>query len=316
MNTIGINIDETRIDGDLERLSKDLDAICDMGIRAVELPVHGLDAIMNAELNERKLHRLVPLLAGYDLSYSIHAPNPVNLMDPVEPMLHLEVLRASLEFARRIHATVVVLHGGRFIPEEAFHIMPARSLVHSEKEKMLEQEASLLQDLADLFPDVMIAVENARPYLGQSPYAYGERPEALLEQIQRIDRKNVRINLDVGHLHMASRFYGFDALKAVEIIRPGIVHTHIHDNFGGAVHHWEKKQTHQLPFGKGDGHMPVGFGTVPIREILEILLPSYQGRLMMELRGRYFSDITTSRDTLLNLVSKCPGIEKGHQHYA
>jgi len=127
----------------------------------------------------------------------------------------------------------------------------------------------------------MIALENARPYLSQSPYTYAECIGPLKEQILRVNRDNVNINLDFGHLFMASRFYAFDPLTAVRQIKDHVVHTHVHDNFGGSVHHWEKQQTHQLPFGRGDSHMPVGYGQIPIQAILDILLPDYDGLLVM-----------------------------------
>jgi sugar phosphate isomerase/epimerase len=305
MNKIGASIDPVRIDGSLTLLEQDLQAYQTIGLKAVELPVHGLDAIFNGTLNPDRTRQVMALLSDFDFCYSIHSPNPVNLMDTRDPGLHKAVLLASLEFARQIHATVVVVHSGRFIPEEEFNVTPARSLTVSEQIRMLENEARRLQEIARQYPDIRIALENARPYLSQSPYTYAERLESLKEQILRIHRDNVKINLDFGHLFMASRFYQFDPVAAVAPVKDLVVHTHVHDNFGGVVHHWEKQQTHQLPFGKGDSHMPVGFGKIPIQAILNLLLPDYDGRLIMELRSRYLPDTQTSLDNLSALVAAC-----------
>ena len=302
MTIIGASIDPVRIDGSLSLLEQDLHTYQTIGLNAVELPVHGLDAIFNGTLNPDRTRQVMALLSNFDFSYSIHSPNPVNLMDTRDPGLHKAVLLASLEFARQIHASVVVVHSGRFIPEEEFNVTPARSLTVSEQTRMLENEARRLQEIAGHYPDILIALENARPYLSQSPYTYAERLEPLKEQILRVNRDNVKINLDFGHLFMASRFYQFDPVEAVKQIQDLVVHTHVHDNFGGVVHHWEKQQTHQLPFGKGDSHMPVGFGKIPIQAILNILLPGYDGLLIMELRSRYLSDTRTSLDNLSALV--------------
>ncbi|MFN2356875.1 MAG: sugar phosphate isomerase/epimerase family protein [Desulfotignum sp.] len=306
-NYIGANIDPVRIDGSLDQLNQDLQAFEKIGLQAVELPVHGLDAIVNGTLHKERTREVMSLLSDFDFAYSIHSPNPVNLMDKRDPSLHKEVLLASLEFALQVGAKVVVVHAGRFIAEEEFDVTPARSLTASEQCRMLETEARMLQDIAQKFPDVMIALENARPYLSQSPYTYAECVGPLKEQILRVDRGNVKINLDFGHLFMSSCFYGFDPIDAVEQIKDLIVHTHVHDNFGGVVHHWEKQQTHQLPFGRGDSHMPVGFGQIPIQAILDILLPGYEGLLIMELRSRYFSQIQTSLDNLTALMSAGKG---------
>ncbi len=303
MNIIGASIDPVRIDGSLDRLNQDLQAFDTIGIQAVELPVHGLDAILNGFLHTARARQVMSLLSDFDFCYSIHSPNPVNLMDKKDPALHKAVLEASLEFARQINAEVVVVHSGRFIAEEDFFVTPARSLTASEQHRMLETEAQLLQDIAEQYPDLMIALENARPYLSKSPYTYAECLGPLREQILRVNKDNVKINLDFGHLFMASHYYVFDPLAAVRQIKDLVVHTHVHDNFGGAVHHWEKQQTLQLPFGKGDSHMPVGFGQIPIQAILDILLPDYDGLLIMELRSRYFSETKTSLDNLSALVA-------------
>lgn len=182
---------------------------------------------------------------------------------------------------------------------------PARSLTISEKMRMLDTEARYLQEIAGQYPDILIALENARPYLSQSPYTYAECIGPLKEQILRVNKDNVKINLDFGHLFMASRFYQFDPVEEVKPIKDLVVHNHVHDNFGGVVHHWEKQQTHQLPFGRGDSHMPVGCGQIPIQAILDILLPGYDGLLIMELRSRYFSDMKTSLNNLSALVAAC-----------
>jgi probable addiction module antidote protein len=92
-------------------------------------------------------------------------------------------------------------------------------------------------------------------------------------------------------------------VAAVAPVKDLVVHTHVHDNFGGVVHHWEKQQTHQLPFGRGDSHIPVGFGKIPIQAILNLLLPDYDGLLIMELRSRYLPDTQTSLDNLSAIVA-------------
>ena len=304
MNIIGTKIDEVRIDGQMGRLASDLTAIRDMGIQAVELPVHGLDLILNGELSSRRMDEVRTILNDFDFIYSVHGPNPVNLMDREEPDLHARVLGSALAFAREIGARCVVYHGGRFFPEEQFNRAEPRTLAEGEKERLLDQEARLLDALSYEYPDVFIAVENARPYTTASPYSYAEFPDQLRDQVLKISRPNVKLNLDLGHLFMTSAFYGFDLLEAVTSLKELVVHTHVHDNFGGTVHHWEKQQTHQLPLGRGDNHMPVGWGSLPVREILEILLPGYKGLLMMELRSRYFKDIPASRENLALILGQ------------
>jgi sugar phosphate isomerase/epimerase len=304
MLKIGAKIDEVRIDGDLQRLRQDLEYFGRIGLAAVELPVHGLDAVKNGRLDRGRLKRIKEIIRNFVGAFSVHAPNPLNLMDSSSLKLHMSVFRASLEFAAEVGAGILVYHPGRYIPEETFAIYGRKDLAEEDQEKLLAREAEMLQELSGEFPEVTICLENARPYRFHSPYCYAENLELLKEQVEKIKRDNVKINLDFGHLYLAAKFYGFNPVRAASEVRDLIAHTHVHDNFGNAVYYHEKQQTHQLPFGKGDSHMPVGWGEVPIPEILSAFLDSYTGMLMMELRGRYFAHTGESKENLEEILTK------------
>lgn len=311
MIAIGTKIDEVRIDGNLASFRNDLAKFAALGMEAAEIPVHGVDAIKNGVLDRRRLQSILAILGEFDFRYSVHSPNPLNLMDEEDFETHLSVFQASLEFAAEIGAPVLVYHAGRFIPEETFclPLVPIRD-VEREK-KLLEQERGALRKLSEECPQVVIAVENARPYLYHSPYCYGERIDLLRDLVKDVNRPNVRVTLDTGHLFMSSRFYGFDPAEAAGSVKNLIVHTHVHDNFGGAIYYNQKTQTHQIPMGKGDAHMPVGWGSVPFSSILSAYLPSYSGVLIMELRSRYFSNLNESKNTLAQLLhslAPLPGV--------
>jgi sugar phosphate isomerase/epimerase len=306
----GSKIDEVRIDGSLDAFREDLNYYGELNIKAVELPVHGLDAIKNGRLDRRRTERVKEILRDFDFEYSVHAPNPLNLMDRDNPELHLSVFRASLEFAREIGSRILVYHSGRFIPEETFPTNGNRSLSSDDEKKLLNIEANALRNLSEEYPEVIICLENARPYLFHSPYCYAERIDVLKKQVKKINRKNIRIILDIGHLYMAAGFYNFDPVEAVVDIRNLIAHTHVHDNFGKAVFHHEKMQTHQIPFGKGDSHMPVGWGEIPIVRIISTYIDTYQGMFMMELRSRYFNYVEESKANLEGVLAEAAGFDQ------
>ena len=305
MQELGAKIDETMIDRSLPRLKAGLDVLRDNEFRAVELPVHGLDAIRNGRLDYARVMHVRELLADYDFRYSVHSPDPLNLMDEDDQELHIAVLKASIEFSLLINAAVLVYHPGRYIPEELFMLYEKGDLSSDDKRKLLDKEALLLQRIADEYPEMTICMENSRPYLFHSPYCYAERLGPLAEQVEHINRKNVKINLDFGHLYLSSKHYGFDAVTAVEEVRQHIGHTHIHDNFGKVIFHHEKQQTRLIPFGKGDSHMPVGWGEIPFEKILSAFIEKYEGMFMMELRGRYFDSVLESRDNLRVILASC-----------
>ena len=302
MLKIGSKIDEIRIDGSLDALRKDLVQYVAIGMEAAEIPVHGLDVIKSGILDSKRLKDVRKILGEFDLEYSVHSPNPLNLMEQWASELHLSVFRACLEFTAAIGAKVLVYHAGRFVPEEAFPVTKDPWLSKENASRLMEIEREYLVRLSEEYPDTLICIENARPYLFYSPYCYAEVIDRLKEQVEEVNRPNVRINLDMGHLYMAAHFYQFDPVESVKTIRGLIAHTHIHDNFGGAVYPHEKIQTHQIPFGRGDAHMPVGWGKIPFVEILSAYIPPYQGMLMMELRSRYFARTEESKENLTDLL--------------
>ena len=303
MLSIGSNINEVRVDGNLKKLHIDLVAFLSFGLTAAEITVHGIDAIKNGRLDKRRTAEIRTMLEDFPFCYSVHAPNPLNLMDQNNCSLHRDVLMASLEFSSEIKADVLVYHPGRFLVEEEFAIRGPLLLGTDEQMKLLESEATILREAAGQFPGINIAMENARPYLHHSPYCYAEFPDELKKQVERIGRTNVRINLDFGHLQMSSRFYDLDPVTEVRAIAPLISHCHLHDNFGNPVYYSEKLQTHQIPFGKGDSHMPVGWGTIPFRDILAEFIRSYDGMLICELRSRYFEQTLESAGSLVSILN-------------
>jgi len=304
MLNIGSNINEVRVDGSLKALKHDLSAFHAFALTAAEISIHGLDAVKNGGLDRRRTSEIKTILAAFPFRYSTHAPNPLNLMDRNYPELHRNVLHASLEFSSAIGAKCMVYHPGRYLVEEEFGIGGPVNLTLQEKQDLLGHEAEVLKEAADAFPGVIIAMENARPYLHHSPYCYAEKPKDLADQIRRINRSNVRMTLDFGHLRLSARYYNLDAVAEVKAVAPLIAHCHVHDNFGHSVYYTEKSQTHQIPFGKGDSHMPVGWGSIPFYDLFDGFVRDYDGLLICELRSRYFEQTGEAAENLATILHK------------
>ncbi|MCE5223009.1 sugar phosphate isomerase/epimerase [bacterium] len=304
MYQLGCKVDETRVDGNLSAVEKDLQTFKEWGFQVVELPVHGLDVIVNGKIQQNKMQQVLDLLVDFSFQYSVHAPNPINLMDQADPEIHFQVLDSTLQFARKIKSNVVVYHAGRYIAEEWFPYSNQDQLNDDLILLMLQQEITYIRKLADKYPDVMICIENARPYTFYSPYCYAENIDSLLNLLETINRRNVKMTLDIGHLFMAANFFGYDPIEAINKAKPFIQHIHIHDNFGKSILFTEKQQTHLLPFGKGDMHLPVGFGSIPFSDFLPDCLSHYDQFIIMEIRSRYFQDIEESRKNLCAILQK------------
>ncbi|MDK2816893.1 MAG: hypothetical protein PWR22_1522 [Moorella sp. (in: firmicutes)] len=285
----GINVDASRLDNNLETLVRDLEYFARLGFEYVEIPVHGVGAMVAGRLLPRRVEEVRRLLARFPLRYTVHGPNPLNLMEAEKLSWQKQALQASLEFAAIIGAEILVYHGGRYLPEECFHLPGRRkNLRAAMKEKMLLQEREALQELAEKAAElqVTIAVENARPYLDGSPYCYAEQLSLLVEQVATVGHARVGITLDVGHAYLAARYYGFAFLEAVARAAPYIRHVHLHDNFGQVSTSLEKKQAELMATGRGDLHLPAGWGEIPLAEVLA-LLQDYTGVVVHEIRPRY-----------------------------
>lgn len=311
MLKIGSNIIEARVDGSLKAFHQDLTAFQGFGLEAAEIPIHGLDAIRNGRLDRRRTAEIKTILADCPFVCSSHSPNPLNLMDGRCSALQRDVLHASLEFSAELGIQCMVLHPGRYLAEEEFPLRGPLVVTADEQRRLLDLEVKVLQEAAEAFPEVVIAMENARPYLYHSPYCYAEIPHQLVDQIRAIDRRNVRMTLDFGHLHLAARFYDFDMLAEIKIAAPHIAHCHVHDNFGRSNYCTEKSQTHQIPFGRGDCHMPVGWGTVPFADLLAGFILDYQGLLICELRGRYFAETGEAAANLAVILWQLEALKEG-----
>jgi sugar phosphate isomerase/epimerase len=321
---IGINADASRIDGNLEVLEKDLSRFQRAGFDYVEIPVHGVDAILRGRLNLRQMRRIKEVLGKFDLNYTVHCSNWLNLMDAEEYKLHREIFKASIDFASEIGAEILIYHSGRielgdeYLGQAAFTrellTLPDREFVE-EREKVERETLAEMADLAE-GRGVTICVENADPRVDEEAlwelarrvrvrgvdlfyriapggdiaiYNYGGVIERLVEQVKGVDKENVGITFDVGHAYIASSYYGFDFISSIELAKPLIKHLHVHDDFGKPAG-LDRRQIILIPEGKGDLHMPIGWGEIPYHKVFS-LLKGYEGIVLLELKPRYIAYI-------------------------
>ncbi|MCL0048476.1 hypothetical protein M1N20_03400 [Dehalococcoidia bacterium] len=78
---IGIDAHSPRINGVLSVLEKDLKRFKQFGFDFVEIPVCGVDGVVNGRLNERAIKKLRNILAEFPYRYSAHASDRLNLKD-------------------------------------------------------------------------------------------------------------------------------------------------------------------------------------------------------------------------------------------
>lgn len=305
---IGINVDAAYVDGDLRRLMELLDGYAEMEVEYVEIPLHATGAMLGGKLMPERVDEVVRILKRYRFGYSVHAPNPINLMDLDEPGLHKEALLESLRFSSAIGSKILVYHSGRYIPEEHFHVPrqnTRRATLEVESRRaMNRQEEEALLSLAEEGKrlDVTICLENARPYLDEGLYCYAEDPFRLAGRVSALNHPRIGIALDIGHAYLSAKRYGFDFLEAIRSVAPLTKHVHLHDNFGRVCSSLEKKQIELSALGRGDLHLPIGKGEIPVEEVF-LALNDYSGLLINEIRYRYLSWASDGLDLCKRLLN-------------
>jgi len=272
MKGIGINVHSPRINGDLDLLDKDLAYFKQVGFDYVEIPVHGVNGVINGELNLENVERVKRMLRKYNLKASVHCPDSLNLRkDNFD--LQEKVFHSSIEFTLELSAKVLVYHKGKFEREKRDNKL--RNLVR-------EREIEILRVLSEPAgeEEIQICIEND----------VSSSIEELVTMVGRINRRNVGITYDFGHAFLYySRFGGErEFLTSIKRALPYLKHIHVHDNFGQtSITSQDDPYINRLPFGEGDLHMPPGMGKIPYEKVFS-LIREYKGIVVMEIEPRYW----------------------------
>ncbi len=310
-NRIGIGINVKLINGSLTSLRKVLDKVERVDFDVVELPVHGLDVIVGGKIRRERLKEIKRILCDYPFTYSLHCPERLNLMNLENIEMEKRVFKSSIDFAYEIGARVLVYHPGRYRSEIKMLLKSSGEKSMEEKLKDLRKiEQEIVRCFIPLLKDagVILAMENARPFLGERNYTYAEDIGKLVDQVKEIDHKNVGITLDFGHAYLYATYSDKDFLEEISMVRPYLRHIHIHDNFGYPCYFQEKDQNLLVAHGRGDMHMIPGWGRIPFQEAFRILKP-VGCFVVLEVRPRYFEYISEGKSVLEILLK---GIETGN----
>jgi len=285
---IGINADSSTINGNLMVLDGLLRNFELAGFSHVEIPVHGLDCILNGNLALLHLAKAKRVLDRYSFSYSVHAPDALNLADALYPEIHAAALQATIDFAAEIRARVVVYHGswidGRQHPEKAGEIDPLDVRVAAER---WADEAERLRRIAEYaeLRGVTVAVENIFNQ-GWGEATYRIDPRQLAAVVSVVNSRNLGICFDFGHAFISANECGFSMEDALAAVLPKLVHVHIHDNFGKPSGGFSRP-IDMIFQGLGDLHLVPGSGSIPYSKLFPMFARSYRGVLMMEIQPRF-----------------------------
>jgi len=262
---IGINMHPVRINGEIEKFRRELTFFEELGYDYVEIPVDAVDVIYGGKLHGRRMKEVRKILDAYDLKYTVHAPNALDLRDMDNHEVQMDLFKACLEFTAEIGADIFVYHYGK-------------KSENTDVEKKLYDSVLEISDYAEEL-NVIVCVENIEI----------DPVSNVVDFVREVNRENIAITLDLGHAYLAANYFGFDFLDSVKTASPLVKHIHVQDNFGRFEEMRLKgyDQYKLIPYrrlvslGKGDLHLPPGWGRVPLDEAFE-LLEDYEGVFMLE----------------------------------
>ncbi len=287
MPRIGLRIPGAQLDRDSLPFIQNLELAADTGYRAVEICPEDFDAIHMGILDQAATKKVAGILSRYSFDVSVHVPIALNLMNREFPELHFAVLLSCLEFTGCVGGRLLVFHPSRYVDNIEFARYGKAVLSDSEKTAFNSKEVELLRKAGNKFPEIMIAVENHRPYLEHSPYSYGEFPGEIASVVKAVGLPNVGMMIDTGHLNLSASYHKFEALRSVLDTGLKMEHIHINDNNGIPTFYTEKDKKAQLPFGRGDEHVPPGYGMIDFSRFFKSI-PEFGGSAVIELTNHWF----------------------------
>lgn len=276
----GVGASLGAVDGDLDRVREQADALAALGADVMELYASSLGVVANAKLLPSRTTELRALCAERPVVPTLHAPIPIDFMDRANIALHRSAARVSVDLAAEIGAPVVVIHAGRAHPTD--WAADPEGLLAFERE-----ELSLLGDHAAK-AGVRIALENISPNLaviGGRATSYSLDPAALARQLRALDHPSVTGCLDYSHANQGAGLLGLDPIAGVAAMAPVTGHIHISEASGTPTIPAITSQPDWMYFGVGDMHAPLGTGCMDLAALADAS-PVLPGTLaVLELQG-------------------------------
>ncbi len=316
INHIGIAFGVSAGARRFQRLEEGLGHLAGLGYRLVEMNPHSLAMIVNGAIRQDVLADFVAVLRNFDLRYTIHGLNRLNLAYDPRHDLCKQIMRCQLEVCRAVGAGVLVYHSGLQALDQVQYGVRRTLLSDYELLVGAEQEVTALRELAPLAADagVIIGMENGDSHQWEhNVLASFGRPRhelakhharltipPIVRQLAAIDHPNVAMTLDIAHLHIAAHDLGFDYLTAVEQAAPWVKHLHVNDNFGRLDQGFDT-EADRWAYGEADIHLPPGWGSIPYTEVFA-RLPDYQGDMILEIKAGFADYFGESRVAMQGII--------------
>ena len=291
---IGINADSFTINGDIAVLEKFLARFLEAGFSFAEIPIHGMDCLLNGSLCRSRVAATRKALSAYPLGYTVHSPDHLNLADETDPETHARALRSTIDFASEIGARLVVYHGsaragGR---ADAASIAMAEMPISPPRHQLSCAPSGPTRSTGwerwPTTPPRAASPWQSRTF-SDSPRArsaYRIDPRQLAAVVAAVDSPALGICFDFGHAFISAGEVGFTMEEALRAVKPRLAHVHIHDNFGKPSIP-NARPIDMMFRGAGDLHMPPGWGAIPYESLFPIFAGDFRGVFTLELQPRF-----------------------------
>lgn len=318
INAIGLAVSVPAGRGRMQRLEETLAHVQELGYQVAEISISSLGLIFDGEVRPEPLADLAAVTRNFNLRYTVHGLNRLNLAYDSRHDLCRRIMAAQIEVARTIGAGVVVYHSGLQALEAVRHGLRRTLLSETELAEGRQREVAALRELAEVAADsgVVIGMENGDSHLWEHNIIaqFGLLRAALsihharlhippiVRQLEAIGHPAVGMTLDIAHLHIAAHDLGFDYREAVSQAAPWVRHLHANDNFG-RLDTGVDSEPDRWPYGEADLHLPPGWGTIPYAQVFA-RLAGYTGDLILEIKGGFADYLGESLATMRRLVEQ------------
>ncbi|WP_456438411.1 sugar phosphate isomerase/epimerase family protein [Desulfurobacterium sp.] len=235
----------------------------------------GIELQLTADVLEKVPLKFFSKLAEKlaDKPVTFHAPfmdlNP-GAIDKYVREATLKRFKELKPAAEILKPEVIVFHSG-FYPRKVLPVY----------DKWIKNCVETFKEVCDLFPETKIAVENV----------FDDVPDYLNELLEKVNRKNMGICIDVGHLNIFSKLPLKDWLN---LFADKIFEFHIHDNDG-----------------INDLHIAAGNGTFNFQPLFDFLKENRENPLILTLEAKTEKDQMESFQFLINNLA---GDEDGNKN--
>ena len=295
---VGIALNNPGPSSPLRQLEHSLAYFQELGFRLVEINPIPFSLIVNGELRRPQLADFLSVLKDFDLCYSVHGLDRLNLAYDTRHELGRQIMLCQIEICRAVGAPRLVYHSGLQALDAARYGVQRSLLSDEELAAGARREVKAFRNLAPVAADagVVLCMENGDPHQWEyNLLAQFGRPRSelaryhprlrvapIVRQLEAIDHPNVGMTLDIGHLYIAAHDLGFDYLEAIGEAAPWVKHIHVSDNFGLLDQGFDTERD-RWAFGEADIHLPPGWGHIPYRQAFA-RLPDYEGDLILEIK--------------------------------